>query len=52
MIAIIDYGLGNIKNIERALLHLGYDAILTSDEETIKIVHMSFFLVSGTSKML
>ncbi|MEB6300955.1 imidazole glycerol phosphate synthase subunit HisH [Mammaliicoccus sciuri] len=36
MIAIIDYGLGNIKNIERALLHLGYDAILTSDEETIK----------------
>lgn len=36
MIAIIDYGLGNIKNIERALLHLGYDAELTSDETTIK----------------
>ncbi|MEB7658222.1 imidazole glycerol phosphate synthase subunit HisH [Mammaliicoccus vitulinus] len=36
MIAIIDYGLGNIKNIERALLHLGYEAKLTSDETTIK----------------
>ncbi|MDT3995291.1 imidazole glycerol phosphate synthase subunit HisH [Mammaliicoccus fleurettii] len=36
MIAIIDYGLGNIKNIERALLHLGYEAELTSDITTIK----------------
>lgn len=36
MIAIIDYGLGNIKNIERALLNLGYDAVLTSDEKMIK----------------
>ncbi|WP_323704355.1 imidazole glycerol phosphate synthase subunit HisH [Mammaliicoccus sp. Dog046] len=35
MIAIVDYGLGNIKNIKRALLHLGYDAVLTSDKETI-----------------
>lgn len=36
MIAIIDYGLGNIKNIERALIHLGYEAELTSNEEKIK----------------
>lgn len=36
MIAIMDYGLGNIKNIERALLHLGYEAELTSDITTIK----------------
>src|SRR5699024_9576183 len=36
MIAIIDSGLGNIKKIERALLTLGYDAVLTSDETMIK----------------
>lgn len=35
MIAIIDYGLGNIKNIKRALTKLGYDSILTRDESTI-----------------
>ncbi|MDU6733999.1 MAG: imidazole glycerol phosphate synthase subunit HisH, partial [Staphylococcus epidermidis] len=25
MIAIIDYGLGNISNVTRAIQHLGYD---------------------------
>lgn len=29
MIAIIDYGLGNVKNVQRAVQYLGYDAILT-----------------------
>ncbi|MDK9867243.1 imidazole glycerol phosphate synthase subunit HisH, partial [Staphylococcus equorum] len=28
MIAIIDYGLGNIKNVQRAVEHLGYKTIL------------------------
>lgn len=36
MIAIVDYGVGNIKNVERAVNHLGYDAQLTSDFDTIK----------------
>ncbi|GGI42339.1 imidazole glycerol phosphate synthase subunit HisH [Mammaliicoccus stepanovicii] len=35
MIAIVDYGLGNIKNIERALRYLGYEVILTSNREQI-----------------
>lgn len=29
MIAIIDYGLGNVKNVQRAVQYLGYDTILT-----------------------
>src|SRR5699024_885224 len=35
MIAIIDYGLGNIKNIQRAITHLGYETKLTDKKETI-----------------
>ncbi len=35
-IAIIDYGAGNIKSIQFAFKRLGYDAVLTSDVETIQ----------------
>lgn len=35
MIAIIDYGLGNIKNIQRAVEHLGYNSILTDQPSEI-----------------
>jgi len=28
MIAVIDYGLGNIKNIQRAINRLGFNAVL------------------------
>lgn len=35
-IVIIDYGAGNIKSIQFAFKRLGYDALLTSDAETIK----------------
>lgn len=35
MIAIIDYGLGNIKNIQRAVEHLGYKSILTDQPSEI-----------------
>ena len=34
-LAIIDYGAGNIKSIQFAFKRLGYDAILTSDAQTI-----------------
>lgn len=34
-IVIIDYGAGNIKSIQFAFKRLGYDAILTSDAQTI-----------------
>ena len=35
MIAIIDYGAGNIRNVLRALTHLGYDARITADAREI-----------------
>lgn len=36
MIAVIDYGLGNIKNIQRAINRLGFNAILTDSPNDIK----------------
>ncbi len=35
MIAIIDYGAGNIRNVLRALTHLGYDARITDSRQQI-----------------
>jgi glutamine amidotransferase len=35
MIAIIDYDAGNIKSVEKALVKIGEDVILTRDAETI-----------------
>lgn len=33
MIAVLDYGIGNLRSAEKALQHLGADARLTSDPE-------------------
>lgn len=35
MIAIIDYDAGNLKSVEKALRHLGHDAISTRDKKQI-----------------
>lgn len=35
MIAIIDYDAGNIKSVEKALLSLGEEAVLTRDPDTL-----------------
>ena len=35
MIAIIDYDAGNTFNVQKALQHIGLDAVLTADRETI-----------------
>ena len=35
MIAIIDYDAGNIKSVEKALLYLGKEAVISRDRETI-----------------
>ena len=35
MIAIIDYGAGNLKSVEKAFSYLGYDAFITSSKEAI-----------------
>ena len=35
MIAIIDYDAGNIKSVEKALVHLGEQPVITRDREEI-----------------
>ena len=35
MIAIIDYDAGNIKSVQKALQHLGEDAVVTRNSEEI-----------------
>jgi imidazole glycerol-phosphate synthase subunit HisH len=35
MIAIIDYGVGNLKSVYKALVNLGFKAIITSNEDEI-----------------
>ena len=35
MIAIIDYGAGNLTSVERAVKYLGYDGKITADPQTI-----------------
>ncbi len=35
MIAIIDYGMGNLKSVQNAFAFLGLDAVITSDKKTI-----------------
>ena len=35
MVAIIDYDAGNIKSVEKSLLHLGEEVIITRDREQI-----------------
>ena len=36
MIAIIDYGAGNLKSVEKAFLHLGCDVTVTGDKAEIE----------------
>ena len=36
MIAIIDYGLGNLRSVQKAFAYLGYDAVITKDIGEIK----------------
>lgn len=35
MVAIIDYDAGNIRSVEKAVALLGYEAVVTRDQETI-----------------
>jgi imidazole glycerol-phosphate synthase subunit HisH len=35
VIAIVDYGVGNIRSVERALVHVGAEARLTSDADEL-----------------
>src|SRR3990172_853938 len=35
MIAIIDYGMGNLRSVQKGLEHTGHEAVVTSDAKTI-----------------
>ena len=35
MIAIVDYGMGNLGSVEKALKHIGCDSVITSDAKDI-----------------
>jgi glutamine amidotransferase len=36
MIAIVDYGVGNLRSVERALLHVGAEPRLTADQDELE----------------
>lgn len=36
MIAVVDYGMGNLRSVQKALEYVGLDACLTSDSSVIK----------------
>ena len=36
MIAIVDYGVGNLRSVERALLHVGAEPKLTADKDELQ----------------
>jgi len=36
MIAIVDYGVGNLRSVERALMHVGAKPIITSDHDVLE----------------
>jgi len=36
MIAIVDYGVGNLRSVERALLHVGAKPKLTADQDELQ----------------
>lgn len=36
MIAVIDYGMGNLRSVQKALQYVGYDAVITDDKNKIK----------------
>ena len=35
MIAVVDYGMGNLRSVQKALEHVGADAVLATDVETV-----------------
>jgi glutamine amidotransferase len=35
MIAVIDYGMGNLRSVQKAFEYLGFEAVITEDKETV-----------------
>lgn len=47
MIAIVDYGVGNLFSVEKAFLKFSPDVVLTSDAKVIEKPIKLYFLVWG-----
>jgi glutamine amidotransferase len=45
MIAIIDYGMGNLRSVQKALEHVGHSAIITSDP--VELAQASKLILPG-----
>ncbi|HWT73147.1 MAG TPA: imidazole glycerol phosphate synthase subunit HisH [Mobilitalea sp.] len=45
MIAIVDYDAGNLKSVEKALIHLGEEAVITRDKH--QILHADKVILPG-----
>ena len=45
MIAIVDYGMGNLRSVENAFKSMGYEAIITHDP--VKILNSSGLVLPG-----
>lgn len=43
MIAIIDYGMGNLHSVSKAVERLGYEAVITADPQTIAAADGAIF---------
>ena len=50
MIAIIDYGAGNLTSVERAVTYLGYKGKITADPETILAAEKVIFPGVGAAR--
>ncbi len=50
MIAIIDYGAGNLTSVERAVKYLGYDGKITADAQTILGAEKAIFPGVGAAR--
>lgn len=44
-VAIVDYGMGNVASVQKALRHLGYDSTITAD--TAALENASFIILPG-----
>jgi glutamine amidotransferase len=39
LIAVVDYGVGNLRSVERALLHAGAEPVITADPDELQRAH-------------
>lgn len=51
MIAIIDYGAGNLQSVKKALDFIGADSLVTSRASELKMQVLAFCRVSARSAM-